>query len=149
MMKTLLEVGLKIQEIITVAPEINQVIANLKNMVNQRDFSPVGGVLQVHIISQIINPGCIITGDLKGMESGEESSLRDMAQDKTGITCPLGLTILAGQGGSTGHILAAAHMKVTKVMIVTGTIKMKVSLRIEKEVMKRLIKQRNQMKKCP
>lgn len=132
MMKTLLEVGLKIQEILTVAPEVSQVIAKLKSTVNQRDFSPVGGVLQVRIINQIINPGCIITGDLKGMESGEGSSLRDMAQVKTGITCPQGLTIMAGQGGSTGHILAAAHMKVTKVMIVTGSIKMKVSLRIEK-----------------
>ncbi|KAF4796113.1 hypothetical protein TURU_087583 [Turdus rufiventris] len=147
MMKTLLEVGLKIQEILTVAPEVSQVIAKLKNTVNQRDFSPVGGVLQVRIINQIINPGCLITGDLKGMGSGEESSFRDMAQVTTGITCPQGLTILAGQWGSTGHILGAAHMKVTEVMIVIGTIKMKVSLRIE-EVMKRLIKQRNQMKKC-
>lgn len=147
MMKTLLEVGLKIQEILTVAPEVSQVTAKLKNTVNQRDFSPVGGVLQVRIINQIINPGCIITGDLKGMGSGEESSLRDMAQVKTGITCPQGLTILGGQGGSTGHTPAAAHTKVTKVMIVTGSIKMKVSLRIGKEVMKGLIKQRNQMKK--
>lgn len=148
MMKTLLEVGLKIQEILTVAPEVSQVIAKLKNAVDQRDFSPVGGVLQVRIINQIINLECIITGDLKGMESGEESSLRDMTQVKTGFTCPQGLTIPAGQGESTGHILGAAHMKVTKVMIVTGTIKMKVSLRIEKEVMKRLIKQRNLIKKC-
>ncbi|TRZ23011.1 hypothetical protein HGM15179_004050 [Zosterops borbonicus] len=148
MMKTLLEVGLKIQEILTVAPEVSQVIAKVKNTINQRDSSPVGGVLQVRIINRIINPGCIITGDLKGMGSGEESSLRDMAQARTGITRPQGLTILAGQGGSTGHIRAAAHMKVTKAMIVTDSIKMKVSLRIGKEVMKRLKKQRNQRKKC-
>lgn len=53
MMKTLLEVGLKIREILTVVLELRQVVAKVKNIIKRTDFSPVGGDIQVRIISQM------------------------------------------------------------------------------------------------
>ena len=75
MMKTLLEVGLKIQEILVV-PKLRQVLAKLKDTIKQTDFSPVEGDIQVHIISQMIKAGCITFGDRNGMQKGEENTTK-------------------------------------------------------------------------
>lgn len=153
MMKTLLEVGLKIQEILTVAPKLCQVVAKLKNMVKQRDFSVVGGVLQVRIISQMIDLGYIILGDLKGMLRGEESTLENMAQGTTGTThLRQDLTIPANQWESTDHILATAYVKVIEVTraidMRSVSTEVKLSVRVGKEVMRRQVKEMNQRRRC-
>lgn len=118
MMKTLLEVGLKIQEILVV-PKLRQVLAKLKDTIKQTDFSPVEGDIQVHIISQMIKAGCITFGDRNGMQKGEENTTKSMAGVRTGITHrQQGLTIPASQWESTDRILALLYMKVINVMTV-------------------------------